>query len=457
MAALMLEDYIKKLQEPVPEFRDPEDVGDETAARLAPHASEDTDDATAAVLQPSALRRRAAALWDSGGKKTSRKELYGDSDDDVNSMSEIKDEEEDEEEAEEEDEVRGKGDGEEMSDDEEDVEEAEEEVGMLDDDDDDDGSELAEESEDDDLQSGDSEEDDEDLDEDSTAGKEDEEITSAESEGEDIHIAIQDTAVDEGEKAQAVVQQLDLWDRLMEARIQLQKVLSQVNRLPTRQQSQASEHLSEAGESGDVVTEMICTLHGVLNSPSSPRKRKADVDVDELARESHESLVKTRNTTLTFWDEKTRLASKKFKSFKSYQTPVVKQVEQILSDRDRLVRRTQVIRDSDAPDVCDNPEEIFDDNDFYQRLLKNLIESKASEESSMSASASQWLEVQRLRGRKKKKKDVDTRASKGRKLRYNIHSKLVNFMVPRDESTWSEDARNELFKNLFKMPSHPEV
>merc|ERR1712130_110867 len=40
----------------------------------------------------------------------------------------------------------------------------------------------------------------------------------------------------------------------------------------------------------------------------------------------------------------------------------------------------------------------------------------------------QWLKVQRLRSKMKKK--VDTRASKGRKVRYDIHSKLVNFMAP---------------------------
>ena len=36
-----------------------------------------------------------------------------------------------------------------------------------------------------------------------------------------------------------------------------------------------------------------------------------------------------RNNTLTFWDDKTRLASKKFKSFSSFNTSVLKQVEQV--------------------------------------------------------------------------------------------------------------------------------
>lgn len=40
-----------------------------------------------------------------------------------------------------------------------------------------------------------------------------------------------------------------------------------------------------------------------------------------------------RNNTLTFWDDKTRLASKKFKSFNSFNTSVLKQVEQVRLDK----------------------------------------------------------------------------------------------------------------------------
>ena len=40
---------------------------------------------------------------------------------------------------------------------------------------------------------------------------------------------------------------------------------------------------------------------------------------------------------------------------------------------------------------------------------------------------------------KKVKKQVDTRASKGRKLRYHVHEKLQNFMTPDDGVLeWSE-------------------
>jgi len=58
-----------------------------------------------------------------------------------------------------------------------------------------------------------------------------------------------------------------------------------------------------------------------------------------------------------------------------------------------------------------------------------------------------WLELQKVR--RKLKRKIDTRASKGRKIRYDIHSKLVNFMAPRDDSQMTESAVRELFSSIF--------
>lgn len=47
------------------------------------------------------------------------------------------------------------------------------------------------------------------------------------------------------------------------------------------------------------------------------------------------------------------------------------------------------------------------------------------------------------------KRKVDTRSTKGRKLRYTVHTKLVNFMAPNDQSMWSEEAKQDLRSSLF--------
>jgi protein AATF/BFR2 len=47
----------------------------------------------------------------------------------------------------------------------------------------------------------------------------------------------------------------------------------------------------------------------------------------------------------------------------------------------------------------------------------------------------------------KQRKAVDRRASKGRKLRYHVHEKLVNFMAPVELQAPQFAA--QLFSNLF--------
>jgi protein AATF/BFR2 len=55
----------------------------------------------------------------------------------------------------------------------------------------------------------------------------------------------------------------------------------------------------------------------------------------------------------------------------------------------------------------------------------------------------------------KRRKVVDRRASKGRKLRFHVHDKLVNFMSPASHGQNSEDGVGAaLFTNLFGQ-RHP--
>ena len=46
------------------------------------------------------------------------------------------------------------------------------------------------------------------------------------------------------------------------------------------------------------------------------------------------------------------------------------------------------------------------------------------------------------------KKEVDRKASKNRKIRYVIHDKIVNFLVPLENLTLSE-GRDAIVSNLF--------
>lgn len=53
-------------------------------------------------------------------------------------------------------------------------------------------------------------------------------------------------------------------------------------------------------------------------------------------------------------------------------------------------------------------------------------------------------------GPKVKKASLDTRASKGRKLRYTPHDKIMNFMAPfKPEGSWHDEQVDELFGSLL--------
>lgn len=75
--------------------------------------------------------------------------------------------------------------------------------------------------------------------------------------------------------------------------------------------------------------------------------------------------------------------------------------------------------------------DVFDDTDFYQSLLRDVIDARsgASGGSGLDTLTADWRLAQKQR-KKAKAASVDTRASKGRKLRFEVHEKLRNFMAP---------------------------
>jgi len=110
--------------------------------------------------------------------------------------------------------------------------------------------------------------------------------------------------------------------------------------------------------------------------------------------------------------------------------------------------------------VCD----IYDDRDFYVQLLHEVLTSAGGDgETNKPEKLSK--ELQELRSRrslkKQKKQQVDTRASKGRKIRYVPIEKLQNFMAPRKCSqssngslleTLGDDLVEASLQSLFAQP-----
>ena len=60
-----------------------------------------------------------------------------------------------------------------------------------------------------------------------------------------------------------------------------------------------------------------------------------------------------------------------------------------------------------------------------------------------------WAHFKSLKNKDKKKKRVDTKASKGRKIRFHVHEKLQNYMAPEPRGSWHDSMVDELFGGLL--------
>ncbi|XP_050428332.1 protein AATF [Adelges cooleyi] len=273
------------------------------------------------------------------------------------------------------------------------------------------------------------------------------------------------------EKGKAVRAQLALYDNLLLARIKLQKCLAAANRLPKPDSEvpiNGSEVNDQAVKSLQQFLDTLFNLKNKLltnnsNFMKTIDKDNADVltdkikhkDIDHYLQKQHDIFKPYRDDTIQFWNERTKLASGKAakSDFSAFDQPTLSQIEQIMADKNRLIERTRTKRSK--YEIVGDPEsltkdvdaEIFDDDDFYHKLLRDYIEKKSADITDPSQLGKQWLQLQKLRSKMKRK--IDTRATKGRKLRYTVHTKLMNFMAPNDQSGWTDEAKQDLYNSLF--------
>ncbi|XP_056270111.1 protein AATF-like [Pseudoliparis swirei] len=528
---------LEDLLNPLPKFADPEDDHDETTkAKVVDRFNEDEDEDAVGL---SALRKHNTSLLSETdiryvGKTVSRKQLLID----IEASGEEEEEEEDDDEGEEADDSVEALEEETLGDEGDDDDEEEEEehnlkdevlvgsdakltskpkggdmilpqgvdfhkltdgmddLGVSEEDDDDDDGE--EESEDDDNED------------------------SVDEEG--VRTFSQVKVDEEVEKGKAVKQQLALWDHLLEGRIKIQKVLVNANQLPQtptfpefkrRGGAELAGELKNTHKALKALQRSLLALHDQLlyqnadtraialgeaeaqdedeeinsdemedeevpaRAGGAPKRKLEMAEYPDFMAKRFAAFQPYRDATLQKWHDKTRLImGKGSKGFGAFDRNILTQVEQVLMDKERLVRRTQTRRSEYrvlgkkegatlAPETVpeggeelerhlkanthlnDLDENIFDDDDFYHQLLRELIERRtsAADPNDQVAMGRQWLAIQKLRSKIKKK--VDTKASKGRKVRFHIHSKLVNFMAPVDHSSVSDEARSEVYRGLF--------
>ncbi|CRK12830.1 hypothetical protein BN1708_010630 [Verticillium longisporum] len=279
-----------------------------------------------------------------------------------------------------------------------------------------------------------------------------------------ISAAVQQDAA----KGLAVRQQRKTFDGLLNIRIRLQKALVATNSFSAFDAvgDDEAEPYSAAEEAAlkllgtlDSVRATLVPSASTSSSSSAPdKKRKRDTSTEALwaaLQETDARAAKHRRKVLDTWSSKTRNATVEVKSRNliSSQQSLVASLEDQLLNSDRLIKRARTPRSCAPVQVAAKVNEdasVYDDADFYQLLLKELVEQRTSDETAAQASGGalatvRWAAMKEART----KKHVDRRASKGRKMQFNIHEKLQNFMAPEDRRAWEQEAIDRLFGTLF--------
>lgn len=214
---------------------------------------------------------------------------------------------------------------------------------------------------------------------------------------------------------------------------------------------------SSEEENDDYAEESALSTHGIK------RKMKME-EYEEVIRKRHASVLPFRDQSLNKWYEKTKLLSSRNSrdKFSGFEVSAVQQLNNILANKQQLIRRTQLTGTTrgtsyhilgQSDDLTEesfteeyNPE-IFDDTDFYTRALEEILKAKVTLSSNMTDVSRKWIDIQNLR--RKAKRVVDKRASKGRKLRYEVMSKLQQYLAPCHPPRMDDAATNTLFASLF--------
>ncbi|CAN1258427.1 Protein AATF [Linum perenne] len=288
-------------------------------------------------------------------------------------------------------------------------------------------------------------------------------------------------------KGQAVKNQKAIWDRSLELRILLQKPFSNSNRLPQEPIRSTFCNLDEGVKEAynDLVVSSKKTLESLVEleeallekNPSISQSSSGNVgkslkkhsnesthlndeDEEEWSRVSqmHTRIAPFRNKSIDKWQRKTQVttgAAAIRNKLHAFNQNISEQVAAYMRDPSRMVKQMQLRRSTagvfgDLSVVNfinfvqvthpDGDPELLDDSEFYQQLLKEFLE-KVDPNSSETA----FYAVKRLQT--KKRKIVDRRASKSRKIRYSVHEHIVNFMAPRPMDL--PPMAPKLFENLF--------
>ncbi|KAJ4009753.1 rRNA-processing protein bfr2 [Fusarium irregulare] len=266
------------------------------------------------------------------------------------------------------------------------------------------------------------------------------------------------------DKGLAIRQQRKAYDGLLNIRIRLQKALIAANTFETLDASPepGSEPYEAAEEAAIKLLNTISSLKDNFGPSHAGEKRKRELNVSmttsqiwEQMQAEEERAIKSREDRLEKWSRKVQSVNVTApKGLESRNKTLISALKDQLIDPDnRLAKRSRTPRScapAQAAKGVSEDSNIYDDADFYQLLLKELVDQRTVEGSS-GAGAGEAVPTVVLTAAKdvKNRKNVDRKASKGRKMRFTVHEKMQNFMAPEDRRAWEQGAIDRFFGTLF--------
>ncbi|TQS39444.1 hypothetical protein Golomagni_00033 [Golovinomyces magnicellulatus] len=275
------------------------------------------------------------------------------------------------------------------------------------------------------------------------------------------------------EKGNAVKAQRTRFDCLLNVRMAMQKALVAVNSLAALKDDNSHDLSNIPYESAEEAAVKLWNrmndfrqdISKATSKHKTGQKRKRGIELTtpstiiwEKLKDLEVASIDHRQAILEKWSAKTRGTSalplsEKLKPMAAQQSITLLLKDQ-LANSEKLIKRTKIPR-SCAPIQRDlklvEDSSIYDDGNFYQMLLKEFIEQRKADSLNMpllgnkDSKTFQWNAMKEAKTRKV----VDTRASKGRKMRFTVHEKLQNFAAPEDRRLWESVAIDRLFGTLL--------
>lgn len=264
-------------------------------------------------------------------------------------------------------------------------------------------------------------------------------------------------------KGKAVVSQQEIYYSLCGIRILLQEILNSSNKLPLSNQFEKFI-VKDKKEEGliqkldEVIEETEESLSILINKIIEKSKKKTIISKlkDKEECQKDKITIKFSKKILNTWYKQTVTQAYRFTNKSNTITDFTENIDENINTyydgfRDKTNRiKDDIIGFKNDDKLKNKSNEIYDDADFYFMILNDFLkynqkdDNLSNDDKDMLENTMNFLKQKR----EKSSKILNHKASKNRKLRYDKHEKIVNFMISQ-ENLGLFEGRDEFLSKLF--------